>query len=105
MRTVFEARGPKWEAHQLGWKLRSSYATRRRLTGLAGLTSMHEDYRALTGTLSDALDCRKLAIADLDAAERELRARLPAGGLVARCAEVALMENSSGLWRPMRSSR
>jgi 2'-5' RNA ligase len=41
--------------------------------------------------------------ADLDAAERELRARLPAGGLVARCAEVVLMENSSGLWRPVRS--
>ena len=40
---------------------------------------------------------------DLDAAERELRARLPAEGLVARCTEVAMMENSSGLWRPMRS--
>lgn len=38
---------------------------------------------------------------DLDAAERELRARLPEQGLVARCTEVTMMENASGLWRPM----
>lgn len=49
------------------------------------------------------LTVAQAADADLDAAERELRARLPPEGLFARCAEVALMENSSGLWRPMRS--
>jgi hypothetical protein len=62
MRTVFEARGPKWEAYQLGWKLRSPYATRRQFAGLGGLTSMYEDYRSLTDTLFEALDCRKLAV-------------------------------------------
>lgn len=62
MRTVFDARGPEWEAYQLGWKLRSPYATRRHFTGLGGLASMYEDYRSLTDTLFDALDCRKLAV-------------------------------------------
>lgn len=62
MRTVFEARGPQWEAYQLGWKLHSPYATRRLFSGLGGLTSMYQDYRSLTDTLFDALDCRKLAV-------------------------------------------
>ena len=62
MRTVFEARGPQWEAYQLGWKLASPHATRRELSGLAGLTSMYEEYRSLTDALFDALDCRKLAV-------------------------------------------
>lgn len=38
---------------------------------------------------------------ELAVAERELRARLPAEGLAARCTEVVMMENASGLWRPM----
>lgn len=62
MRTVFAARGPKWEAYQLGWKLRSPYATRRQFAGLGGLTSMYQEYRSLTDTLFEALDCRKLAV-------------------------------------------
>ena len=40
---------------------------------------------------------------DLDVAERELRARLPEQGLVARCTEVTMMENASGPWRTMHS--
>jgi hypothetical protein len=62
MRTIFEARGSEWEAYQLGWKLRTPYATRRRLAGLEGLMSMYEDYRSLTDTLYEALDCRKVAV-------------------------------------------
>ncbi len=62
MRRIFAARGAKWKAYQLGWKLRTPYATRRQLAGLEGLVSMYEDYRSLTDTLFEALDCRKLAV-------------------------------------------
>ncbi len=47
------------------------------------------------------LTVAQAADAGLDAAQRELRSRLPAGGIAARCAEIVLMENTSGLWKPM----
>jgi hypothetical protein len=59
---VFAARGPDWETYQLDWKLRSPYAVHRQLTGLDGLSAMYADYRALTDSLFDDLDCPKLAI-------------------------------------------
>lgn len=62
IRGVFKARGSKWETYQLGWKLRSPYATRRQLAGQQGLTAMYADYRAQTDALFVALDCPKLAI-------------------------------------------
>jgi hypothetical protein len=62
IRTIFAARGPEWEAYQLGWKLRSPYAEHRRLEGLDGLITMYEDYRVQTDSLFEALDCPKLAI-------------------------------------------
>lgn len=62
VRSVFEMRGSDWKDYQLGWKLRSPYAMRRRLAGLEGFTSMYRDYRGLTDSLFKLLDCPKLAI-------------------------------------------
>ena len=59
---ILGVRGPDWEAYQLGWKLRSPYAACRQLVGVAGLNAMYFDYRALTDSLFDRLDCAKLAI-------------------------------------------
>lgn len=62
VRTILEMRGPDWKEYQLGWKLRSPYAVRRQLAGVEGLISMYRDYRGLTDSLFEVLDCPKLAV-------------------------------------------
>lgn len=62
IRKILVTRGPDWETYQLSWKLRSPFATHRQLTGVDGLTAMYMEYRALTDTLFNGLDCPKLAI-------------------------------------------
>src|SRR5437868_11055425 len=43
------------------------------------------------------------AEAEHDMAEAQLAATLPRRGIPAKCIEVVLIENSSGLWKPMHS--
>jgi hypothetical protein len=38
-----------------------------------------------------------------DLVEKELHDTLPPGGIEASCKEVVLIENSSGVWKPMQS--
>lgn len=70
---------------------------------LAARFPAYPPYGGLYADVVPHLTVAQASDVDLDAAERELRARLPRQGLVARCTEVAMMENASGPWRPMRS--
>lgn len=49
------------------------------------------------------LTVAQAAEAEHDVAEAHLSARLPGAGIPATCSEVVLIENSSGLWKPMHS--
>ncbi len=62
LKTILDLRGPSWRDYQLGWKLHSPYALQRQLAGVEGFISMYKDYRGLTDSLFEALDCSKLAI-------------------------------------------
>jgi hypothetical protein len=62
IRSVFAARGAKWESYQFDWKLQSPYASNRMLRGLEGFTAMYEKYRTLTDSLFASLNCQKLMI-------------------------------------------
>ena len=55
-------RGAEWLQSQLDWKLAFPYAQRRKLSGLAGLVALYQDYRRLTDQLFAALDVDKVAI-------------------------------------------
>jgi thymidylate kinase len=68
--TVCDERGEKWVQYQVDWKLRSPYAKRRGLSGIAGLASLYRDYRFLTDALFNELRCRKLT---LDTTARDWR--------------------------------
>ena len=45
IRRICAERGEEWVRYQVDWKLRSPYATRRGLAGLAGLIELYRDYR------------------------------------------------------------
>jgi hypothetical protein len=62
LRTVCDARGPTWEAYQVGWKVASPYAIRRSLAGFDGLVRLYEDYRAVCDAILAALPIPKLAL-------------------------------------------
>lgn len=62
IRTVCQARGPKWEDYQLRWKLNSPYAGQRGLSGIEGLIAMYEAYRRLTDNLFQELDCDRITL-------------------------------------------
>jgi 2'-5' RNA ligase len=49
------------------------------------------------------LTVAQAARAEHDIAEAQLAATLPGAGIPAKCGEVVLIENSSGLWKPMHS--
>lgn len=59
---IRDERGTAWERYQVGWKLSSPYATRRGLSGFAGLVALYETYRALCDDLFVELDVPKLAL-------------------------------------------
>lgn len=62
LRAVCDARGPNWEAYQVGWKLQSPYATRRALQGFEGLVELYRAYRTLCDDIIDRLDLPTLSI-------------------------------------------
>ncbi len=62
IKMILDLRGASWMEYQLGWKLRSPYALQRQLSGVEGFISMYKDYRGLTDSLFEVVDCSKLAI-------------------------------------------
>ena len=60
--TIRDERGSEWETYQVGWKLSSPYATRRGLSGFAGLVALYQTYRAPCDSLFAELDVPKLAL-------------------------------------------
>lgn len=69
-----------------------------------GLASRFPSYPPYGGRHADVrphLTVAQAAEGQLDLAENELRAILPAEGVFSRCSELVLMENSSGEWRQM----
>lgn len=69
-----------------------------------GLASRFPSYPPYGGRHADVnphLTVGQAPDGELDRAENELRAILPAEGVSSRCSAVVLMENSSGRWRKM----
>jgi hypothetical protein len=62
IRRVCEARGSRWQAYQVDWKVTSPYAARRSLGGFEGLVELYRDYRAICDDLFEQLAIPKLAI-------------------------------------------
>jgi hypothetical protein len=60
--TVCDARGPDWEAYQVGWKVGSPYGARLSLQGFDGLVQLYQAYRALCDEMFASLAMPKLAI-------------------------------------------
>lgn len=64
LRRIAERRGPRWTAHQTGWKLASPYARGRRLEGLEGWIEAYRDLQALADRLHDRFEGRKIRLDD-----------------------------------------
>ncbi|HEV2125672.1 MAG TPA: hypothetical protein VGW38_23205 [Chloroflexota bacterium] len=62
VRAACDARGSKWEAYQVNWKLSSPYATQRSLQGFEGLVQLYRSYRAVCDALFEQFTLPKLAI-------------------------------------------
>jgi hypothetical protein len=62
LRTICDARGKRWEAYQIDWKIASPYAVQRSLQGFDGLVLLYQAYRALCDDLFTQLPLPKLAI-------------------------------------------
>jgi hypothetical protein len=62
IRAIVAERGDPWLKYQVDWKLRSPYALRCGLGGLAGLIDLYRDYRRLTDHLYTVLDIPKISI-------------------------------------------
>ena len=66
LRRIFDARGKRWEAHQVNWKVNSPYCHQRGLTGYPGLVELYREYRSITDELADKLQWRTLRIDNTD---------------------------------------
>jgi hypothetical protein len=62
VRAVADARGPAWEAYQVGWKVASLYGVRRSLHGIDGLVQLYRAYRALCDDLFAEIALPKIAV-------------------------------------------
>jgi hypothetical protein len=62
LRTICDARGSRWEAYQVNWKVGSPYGTQRSLQGFAGLVQLYRDYRIICDDIFAQLALPKLAI-------------------------------------------
>jgi len=62
LRRICEARGSKWEAYQVNWKVLSPYGRERSLHGFDGLVQLYQTYCALCEDIFAQLALPKLAI-------------------------------------------
>jgi hypothetical protein len=69
--------------------------------GLASLFPSYQPYGGRHPDVKPHLTVAQGAEEQLDRAENELRAILPAEGVSSRCSELVLIENSTGRWRQM----
>jgi hypothetical protein len=71
--------------------------------GLAARFPSYPPYGGRHAEVRPHLTVAQASEDQLDAAESELRAMFPAGGVSSQCSELVLIENSSGAWRQMSS--
>jgi hypothetical protein len=62
LRRICDARGSKWEAYQVNWKVLSPYGKERSLHGFDGLVQLYRSYCALCEDIFAQLMLPKLAI-------------------------------------------
>jgi len=62
LRKICDARGSKWEAYQVNWKVLSPYGKERSLHGFDGLVQLYQNYSALCEDIFAQLALPKLAI-------------------------------------------
>jgi hypothetical protein len=62
LRTICDARGSKWEAYQINWKVLSPYGRKRSLQGFDGLVQLYQSYCVLCEGIFAQLALPKLAI-------------------------------------------
>lgn len=62
LRSICDARGSKWEAYQVNWKVLSPYGRERSLQGFDGLVQLYQNYCALCEDIFAQLALPKLAI-------------------------------------------
>lgn len=72
-------------------------------TGLAARFPSYPPYGGRHADVRPHLTVAQATEPEVDVAENELRAILPAEGVFSRCCELVLIENSSGRWRQMRN--
>ena len=62
LRRICDARGSRWEAYQVNWKVLSPYSRERSLHGFDGLVKLYQTYCALCEDIFAQLALPKLAI-------------------------------------------
>lgn len=62
LRKICDARGSKWEAYQVNWKVLSPYGRERSLHGFEGLVELYQNYCAFCEDILAQLALPKLAI-------------------------------------------
>jgi hypothetical protein len=62
LRRICDARGSKWEAYQVNWKVLSPYGRERSLQGFDGLVQLYQNYCAICEDFFAQLTLPKLAI-------------------------------------------
>ncbi len=62
LRRICDARGSKWEAYQVNWKVLSPYGKERSLQGFDGLIQLYQSYCTLCEDIFAQLTLPKLAI-------------------------------------------